>query len=419
MKRFILFGLLLSLCCTLGYAQSKETKNAKDGFKWVLVWKFLNSKMLCGAEDCDGNVIVPTEYSQLCYFSNDNPILAGFGSQKGEYWAWYSKNGKCIIPHTKGYTWISKRDDELFGTYYTFRKKDGGGIIDVDGREILSISGDDLNNIGLYSRILNGKRFYYLSFTMNNNGKTGWGIADTNGNILCVSKDPSTALDVSAKKLTTTTNPLANNRHEGSRKADTELHSREMTESSLAHSITNSSSGSKTNQKKDIKTTKNFSDAIYFGLKGNVKKCEWAYQLSPLENYPWPEREILFSPEGKIILDEYEFDRDSSGRILKIKDGIISYIFTYDGKNRINSVERVVFNFFGDDSVIKYFYTYDSEGRIISSTYNHNVLGEVKCIYNSFTNDSKGNWIKCSNSRTFSKTSNKGNYTPKRVIEYY
>ena len=195
---------------------SKEYKVGNDGFEWYKVKKVVNGEERYGAEDRYGNMIVPTEYSGMWYRSDDNPILTGFGPSKGEYKAWYSKSGKCIVPYSRGYTWIQKWDEDEFGTYYHFVKPDGGGILDRNGREVASVKADGLSYIHIFSMTSNGNTYYYLCFEVTKGGETYSGIADANGRIVVAPehKEYSTARDLARSRLTTTTNPLAGNRHE-------------------------------------------------------------------------------------------------------------------------------------------------------------------------------------------------------------
>lgn len=196
--------------------ESREYKVGIDGFEWYKVARTVNGQKKYGAEDRYGNMIVPTEYDFMYYRSDGNPLLTGFMPEKGECKAWYSKSGKCVIPYTRGYTWISKLDEDEFGTYYHFEKPDGGGICDRNGREVVSVKADGLSFIDISSTTINGKEHYYLYFDVEKNGEEYRGIADANGRIIVPAeqKDISTARDLAKSRLTTTNNPLAGNRHE-------------------------------------------------------------------------------------------------------------------------------------------------------------------------------------------------------------
>ena len=68
-------------------------------------------------------------------------------------------------------TWIQKWDRDEFGTYYSFEKPDGGGILDRNGREVASLKTDALCNIQIISTTSNGKTYYFLSFTIEKGGE--------------------------------------------------------------------------------------------------------------------------------------------------------------------------------------------------------------------------------------------------------
>ena len=216
-KVLLLLVLALGMCGTAGFAQEKEYQVGKwDGFEWYEVSRTVNGQKKYGAEDRYGNMIVPVEYDFMFYSSDDNPLLTGFKPEKGKFEAWYSKSGKCVIPYSRGYTYIQKWDEDEFGTYYTCKKPDGGGICDRNGREVVSVRADGLSFINIFSMTINGKKHYYLRFDVKKNDEEYAGIADANGRIIVPAeyKDSSTAHDLAKSRLTTTNNPLAGNRHE-------------------------------------------------------------------------------------------------------------------------------------------------------------------------------------------------------------
>lgn len=245
-KNVLLIVLSLVMFSTMGIAQEKEYQVADDGFEWYKIKRSVNGEMKYGAEDRYGNMIVPTEYSDMWFRNDNNPILTGFGPKKGKYRAWYNKSGKCIVPFSRGYTWVQKWDQDEFGTYYTFEKPDGGGILDRNGREVASVKVDGLNFINIYSRKSNGKTYYYLSFKIQKGGEEYEGIADANGRIVVAPeyKDYSTARDLAMSRLTTTTNPLAGNRHETLAEAQAGPSSGSGSYSSSSSSLSSSSSSS-------------------------------------------------------------------------------------------------------------------------------------------------------------------------------
>ena len=216
-QKLLLMVLALGMFgMSLNAQTKKEYQVGDDGFEWYEVKKVVNGQTKYGAEDRYGNMIVPTEYDLMWYRSNSNPLKTGFCPLKGKFWAWYSKSGKCIIPYSRGYTIISKWDEDEFGTYYFFNKPDGGGLCDRNGREVVFVKAAGLNAILPICMKINGKKHYFLYFKVKKNGEDYVGIADANGKIIVPAeyKDYSTAYHLAESRLTTTNNPLAGNRYE-------------------------------------------------------------------------------------------------------------------------------------------------------------------------------------------------------------
>lgn len=198
--------------------ESRQYQVENDGFEWYAVKRTVNGQTKYGAEDRNGNMIIPTEYDLLWYPPYQDPQLTGFEAHKGKLRAWYSQNGKCIIPYTRGYTDISKIVEGAFGTYYSCIKPDVGVICNSYGREVASVKADGLSTISIYDMTINGKKHYFLSFTINRNGEDYFGVADVNGRIIVPAeykgKDYGSALKLAENRLTTTNNPLESNSHE-------------------------------------------------------------------------------------------------------------------------------------------------------------------------------------------------------------
>ena len=215
-KVLLLLVLALGMCGTAGFAQEKEYKVGEDGFEWYKVSRTVNGQEKYGAEDRYGNMIVPVEYDFMFYSSDDNPLLTGFKPKKGKFQAWYSKSGKCVIPYSRGYTYIQKWDKDEFGTYYTCEKPDGGSICDRNGREVVSVMVDGLSHISIHSWTNpdNEKVYYFLAFHVKKNGEEYYGHADANGRIIVPAESKLIPWDLAKSRLTTTNNPLAGNRHE-------------------------------------------------------------------------------------------------------------------------------------------------------------------------------------------------------------
>lgn len=238
MQKFILV-LAMGMCCTVGLAQEKKYRK-ENGFEWYEVTKRVNGEKRYGVEDRNGNVIVPTEYTQMWYRSDPNPLLEGFGPHKGKYMAWYAKSGECIVPYTRGYTRIVKWDKDEFGIHYTFEKPEGGGILDKDGREIVFVNTGVPSAVFIRSTKRNGKKFYFLSLKIEKDGKEYSGIADATGKIIVMPeyKDYLTALDLAMRRLKTTINPLVGTKHD----ALAETHEKQPGENSSFSSLGTSSS---------------------------------------------------------------------------------------------------------------------------------------------------------------------------------
>ena len=141
-QTLLLMMLVLGICSTTSFSQVKSYQVEDDGFEWYKIEKEFNGTTLYGAEDRYGKMLIPTEYSIINYWCyNDNSVRSGFHTAKGEYYAWYNKGGKCVVPCSRRYTQVVKEDDnDEFGTYYSFEKENGGGILDRNGREVVLIN---------------------------------------------------------------------------------------------------------------------------------------------------------------------------------------------------------------------------------------------------------------------------------------
>lgn len=243
MKRLLLMILTLGVFCSNVNGQTKRPTNkatstktatkqvskdsrdyyvGDDGFEWYKVR--INGKH--GAEDRNGNTIIPAEYDGIIYdagcysCANYNPVVAGFIVRKGEFRGWYNKSGRCIIPYSRGYKNIWKYDSESYGTHYSYTKDGGGGICDRNGREIVSVKIDNLSHIEVGSTSEEKKR-YYLFFHVNNL----CGIADANGNIVVTPEFEYNGHQDELERListrvTTTNNPLSGNTQESLAEAE-------------------------------------------------------------------------------------------------------------------------------------------------------------------------------------------------------
>ena len=220
-KVLLLMVLALGMCGTTGFAQEKEYEVGDDGFEWYNVKRTVNGQTKYGAEDRYGNMIVPTEYDEIQYYCDkDKPIRNVFIAIKGEYNAIYNKSGRCVIPISRRYLKFTfKEDNDEFGTYYSFERSDGGGICDKNGKEIVFVNVGRSSFVHLNSTTKNGKKIYYISFHFWDKGykKCYNGLADADGKIIVNPKlGDGVYVDavLAASCITTTTNPLANNKHE-------------------------------------------------------------------------------------------------------------------------------------------------------------------------------------------------------------
>ena len=104
MKSKFAFIFILLICTNISLsAETQDYQKESDGFEWYRVrtdnWK---NK---GAKDKYGNVLVPITYADVYYSHKDNIgyFLAYTSFQDGRKVAVYDKNGKIIIPLSRGY----------------------------------------------------------------------------------------------------------------------------------------------------------------------------------------------------------------------------------------------------------------------------------------------------------------------------
>ena len=258
MKQAILLMVLaLGMCSINGIAQTRRTNTqskaapkdsrdyqiGEDGYEWYKVCK--NGKY--GAEDRNGNTIVPVEYDGIIYVvgcytcTSYSPVEAGFNVRKGHSIGWYNKSGRCIIPYSREYKYIRKYDDGEYGTYYAFSKDGEGGICDRNGREMVSVKIDNISHIEVCSTYKGTKR-YYLIFHV----KNLCGIADANGKIVVYPEfeyngNQKRLESLISTRVKTTNNPLSGNRHETLAEA-------EGRQSSSSYSLTNNNTQNNSTQ---------------------------------------------------------------------------------------------------------------------------------------------------------------------------
>ncbi len=260
-KVLLLMALALGMCSICADAQTeREFEVGKDGFEYYFIKKKdVNGNRKYGAEDRNGNVIIPTEYDLIHYssYAGVDPILSGFKVWKGDYQGWYNRNGKCVIPYSRRYIHITKENDNIekrWGTYYKVKSKDGAGICDRNGREVVFIP--NANYLMPHCDEKDGKEYYSFTFTTKDDK---WGKADAKGKVVVEPMEeeewqayPS---DKMLQKIYTTQNPLAGNRNDTLE--DYEMRASNTTpsssQSSTTTSRTNNSNSSSSNS--ENKTT--------------------------------------------------------------------------------------------------------------------------------------------------------------------
>ena len=156
---------------------SREYQVGKDGFEWYKVCK----KGKWGAEDRIGNVLVPCEYDKIEYQEyqdyRDMTIGCGFVVVMGQYYGYYSREGKCVIPYTKHYTSAYKVTyiKEQIGTMYCCTLDDCTVFCNAQGEEVCRFNGRTYFPFPIYEK---GKFYYRIT------ADDKYGIADGNGHTI-------------------------------------------------------------------------------------------------------------------------------------------------------------------------------------------------------------------------------------------
>ena len=168
MKRILLIMTAIALVWSTGYGQTRE-KRSDEGFDWIIV-KGADGKI--GAETPGGKTIFPVEYKQIYFSGGYFDVL----NSKGR--GIYSKEGVCVIPPERGYSFISfhKRND---GNWFSVKKGEYKGACDAQGREIISPNRGYTNVVRLAE---NGKAWYKVEKGEN------IGACDTQGNEIVAPK---------------------------------------------------------------------------------------------------------------------------------------------------------------------------------------------------------------------------------------
>jgi hypothetical protein len=99
------------------------------------LWYRTNINGKCGAEDANGKVMVPANYSNVTYMSGLR--LSGFIVNDGENVGFYNQNGICLIPTQRGYKRIKTSCTNKSQDFFTFWKENGtAGFCDESGKEV-------------------------------------------------------------------------------------------------------------------------------------------------------------------------------------------------------------------------------------------------------------------------------------------
>lgn len=166
---------------------SREYQVAEDGFEWYKVCK--NGKY--GAEDKNGNIIIPNEYDRVEYISYSEALYLRFGGgfcvRFNKKVGYYNQNGKCIIPFTRGYNEIYKYGDSHYpeiGMFYECKKDNNIILCDALGKEVLNIDNQYKNIKPIFVK----GTFYYEVSKEGTDGKTYYGIMNTDGKIIAEPK---------------------------------------------------------------------------------------------------------------------------------------------------------------------------------------------------------------------------------------
>lgn len=416
--RLFLVLLTLGFCCFNLNAQVKQLKKEKNGFQW---YRTITDYTNYGAESLDGKTLIPSDrnYTSIIYIAPKSGLKGYFLVSRNKKEGVCNLDGEEVIAPDK-YDNVSFVSEKGHVGWYSVKSNGLTGACDITGKEIIPCSynivfyGTD-NRFGHMDKKGN---MVALNVKLDKNGKL---LENTLASATIVSsKQKSTPQKESTKQSSKNTNKQKQAKKSKKAAVDDEVPLLDE----FFDAITGYYDTPENRKLEEEKKARNaaadalssYSDTQYFGFKGKVKKCHWFAGGHPSVQYPWPRYVINFSLKGKVISDEFKFDRNSNGRIIQMESINETYKFYYDSNDRIIRVEEIFLSLFGED-VTNYYYTYNSDDRIISAEYKHSILGEIKYKFSSFTCDSNGNWIKCNCLKT-DKTG-KSEWVVKREIEYY
>lgn len=171
-KTLLLLALAFGICSINLNAQTKTRRVENNGY----VWYSLHKGNLWGAQDIEGNTIVPVQYSDAeedWGYKN----VHYFRVKKGDFVGAYTPNGICVVSVEQHYTDIKLYYE--FGKVYWVVKKNGGatGVLDAKGQVVITPS-------ELYSDFRLGHDndgTYYFSSRRGSIGSGFEGLYDLNG----------------------------------------------------------------------------------------------------------------------------------------------------------------------------------------------------------------------------------------------
>ena len=145
LMRQLLVAVIITFISFIADAQiEKIYKIAEDGFEWILCreWDSSHSTFTnFGAEDLNGNVLVPSKFNQVYYSDIDHCLIACLenSEEKRDYSALYTKDGVCISPIERKFTYISKDHSICNGIkkeffHYVRNHGHSAGICDANGK---------------------------------------------------------------------------------------------------------------------------------------------------------------------------------------------------------------------------------------------------------------------------------------------
>lgn len=209
MKQTVLMMVLaLGMCSTIALSQTtRECIVEDDGFEWYKTKGTKGSEDVYGAEDRNGNIILPCAFRRIEYdhydeYSSGLAFGAGFkvwkypwkSSIERDCVGYYLRNGKCIIPFARSLAGIRKITESLMGTYYQCvklaeRETDNPKkvICDVNGKEIIVFNNIHFEDMVFFRQ---EKGVFYIQIYSHHleDGGSGNGLADGNGKLIVAPK---------------------------------------------------------------------------------------------------------------------------------------------------------------------------------------------------------------------------------------